>query len=73
MEIKNKLREIRTERGLTQEQLAGMVGVTRQTIISVEKGRFTPSVRLALELAQALDASVNELFWLEDSRGEKHE
>lgn len=73
MEIQNKLREIRTERGLTQEQLAGMVGVTRQTIISVEKGRFTPSVRLALELAQALDASVNELFWLEDSRGEKHE
>ena len=73
MEIKNKLREIRTERGLTQEQLAGMVGVTRQTIISVEKGRFVPSVRLALELAQALDTSVNELFWLEDSRGEEHE
>jgi putative transcriptional regulator len=73
MEMQNRLREIRKEKDLTQEKLAGMVGVTRQTIISVEKGRFVPSVRLALELAQALEISVNELFWLEDSRGEEHE
>lgn len=50
-----------------------MVGVTRQTIISVEKGKFVPSVKLSLELAQALDISINELFWLENSRGDEHE
>lgn len=73
MKLQNRLREIRTERNLTQEKLAGMVGVTRQTIISVEKGKFVPSVKLSLELAQALDISIDQLFWLENSRGEEHE
>jgi putative transcriptional regulator len=67
MDLKNKLKEKRRERNLTQEALAEMVGVTRQTIIAVEKAKFVPSVKLALELAQALDVPFDNVFWLEDS------
>jgi putative transcriptional regulator len=59
------LKELRLKNNLTQEYLAGMVGVTRQTIISIEKEKFVPSVKLALELAFALDAPIDELFFLE--------
>ena len=47
-----------------------MVGVTRQTIIAVEKAKFVPSVKLALELARALDAPVAQIFWLESAGGQ---
>ncbi len=50
--------------GLTQAELAEKVAVTRQTIIAIEKGNYTPSVQLALKLAEALRKSVEELFWL---------
>jgi len=52
---------------LTQKELAERVGVTRQTIIAVEQGRFVPSVRLALELAKALEMPLEELFWIEEA------
>lgn len=65
MELRNKLKEIRTVRGLTQEALAVKVGVTRQTVIAIEKEKFVPSAKLALELAAALDVPFGELFWLE--------
>lgn len=68
--LHNKLKEIRNQKNLTQEKLAGMVGVTRQTIIAVEKEKFIPSTKLALELAQALNISFDELFWLDNSLGE---
>ena len=71
MELENRLKEIRLERGLTQENLAHTVGVTRQTIIAVEKSKFVPSVRLALELARALEVGVHEIFWLETTKGRK--
>ena len=71
MELCNRLKEIRLQKDLTQESLAAAVGVTRQTIIAVEKGKFGPSVRLALRLASPLDASIEEIFWLENSTGEK--
>ena len=70
MKLANHLREIRTQRNLTQEQLAEKVGVTRQTIISIEKSKFVPSIRLALELARGLETSIDKLFWLQDDRGE---
>ena len=70
MDLKNHLKEIRLKRNLTQEALADMVGVTRQTIIAVEKAKFVPSVKLALELAQALDVPFEKVFWLEESQGE---
>jgi putative transcriptional regulator len=71
MNVHNRLRETRLEKGLTQESLAGAVGVTRQTIIAIEKAKFVPSVKLALELARALDAPLEALFWLEESQGGK--
>ncbi len=72
MNLFNKLKEIRGQLGLTQEQLAGMVGVTRQTIIAIEKEKFVPSVKLALELARALDTPLEKIFWLENSQGAKN-
>jgi len=73
MNLHNQLKEIRLQRNLTQENLAGMAGVTRQTIIAIEKQKFVPSVKLALELAHALDISFDKVFWLEESRGENNE
>jgi putative transcriptional regulator len=60
--IVSRVREERTRAGLTQIQLAEMVGVTRQTIIAIEKGNYTPSVLLALKLSRALKSTVEELF-----------
>lgn len=69
----NSLRELRVRHGLTQEALARQVGVTRQTIIAIEKGRFNPSVRLALKMARVLDATVEELFRLAEEPSEHEE
>jgi putative transcriptional regulator len=69
MNLCNRLKEIRLQKGLTQESLAHAVGVTRQTIIAVEKEKFVPSVKLALELALALDTPLQDLFWLKDKGG----
>jgi len=71
MRLCNRLKEIRLQKQLTQESLASTVGVTRQTIIAIEKERFVPSAKLALELAQALDVSFEDLFWLENRKGGK--
>lgn len=60
--IKNQVNEYRTKSGLTQEALAEKVGVTRQTIIAVEKGNYTPSVLLALKLADVFCVPVESLF-----------
>ena len=71
MELCNCLKEIRLQKHITQESLADTVGVTRQSIISIEQGKFSPSVKLALELAHALDVSLEDLFWLETRKGGK--
>ncbi len=71
MHLHNNLKDTRLKKNLTQETLAGFVGVTRQTIIAIEKEKFVPSVRLALELALALETPVGKIFWLENSQGEK--
>ena len=68
MKLCNRLKEIRLQKELTQESLAKAVGVTRQTIISIEKEKFVPSVKLALEIALALDTSLQDLFWLENRK-----
>ena len=59
------LKVARVREGLTQEQLAERVGVTRKTINTIERGHFIPSTQLALKLAQALKTTVEELFSLE--------
>ncbi|MCJ7620435.1 MAG: helix-turn-helix transcriptional regulator [Anaerolineae bacterium] len=62
----NRLKELRARHDLTQEALAEMVGVSRQSIISIEKGRYSPSVTLALRMARVLQVPVEEAFWLDD-------
>lgn len=63
--LHNRLRELRARHDLTQEQLAQAVGVTRQTILSIEKGNYSPSVLLALSIARVLRVALEEAFWLE--------
>ena len=63
--LANRLKERRTELGLTQAELAAQVGVTRKTVNTVENGVFTPSATLAIKLAAALGLSVEALFWVE--------
>jgi putative transcriptional regulator len=60
--VSNSLLEKRTASGMTQEELGDKVGVTRQTVIAIEKGNYTPSVLLALKLAKVFKISVEELF-----------
>ena len=65
--MKTNLRRFRFERGeLSQQQVADMVSVSRQTIVAIERGDYSPSVKLALRLAHSLDTTVEELFELED-------
>lgn len=59
---KNRLREFRRKAGLSQERLADKVDVTRQTIISIENGKYTPSLELALKFARAFKCRVEDLF-----------
>jgi putative transcriptional regulator len=61
----NRLKDRRTELGLTQGQLAELCLVSRKTINTVENGVFVPSTMLALKLAEALGVSVEQLFWIE--------
>lgn len=60
----NRLKEVRTERGLTQTDLAALVGVSRKTINTVENSVFVPSTLLALALAHTLGTSVERLFYI---------
>jgi len=63
LHLKNNIQSARQEKKLSQEQLAKMVGTTRQTIISIEKNLFNPSAKLALLLCLALDKKFEELFY----------
>ena len=65
--LKNIVRQLRTEKGLSQGELAELVGVTRQTIISLEKGNYVPSLLLAMRLSDALSAPITEIFSREGS------
>ena len=64
--LKNSLREARTEAGLSQSQLAETVGVSRNTIGSIETGQFNPTAKLALILCIALDRKFEELFYFDE-------
>lgn len=61
----NRLKEVRTAAGLSQGQLAEMVGVSRNTISSIETGQFNPTAKLALVICIALDKKFEELFYFE--------
>jgi putative transcriptional regulator len=60
--VSNKVLEFRTKQGLTQEDVAHSVGVTRQTVIAIEKGNYVPSVLLALKIARLFKAPVEDIF-----------
>ena len=62
-EVRNQIRKLRFERGeLTQQQLADVVGATRQTIIAIEAGHYAPSLELAFRIARAFDKGLEEVF-----------
>lgn len=61
--LKNNLRDARSEKGLSQQQLADMVGVSRNTISSIETGQFSPTAKLALILCIALDKKFEDIFY----------
>ncbi len=63
LKLKNRLKDARTEDGFSQSQLAEMVGVSRNTISSIETGQFNPTAKLALILCIALDKKFEELFY----------
>ncbi len=64
--LSNRIKDFRSDHGLTQAELAERVGVTRKTVNTVENGVFVPSAVLALKLAKALGVSVEQLFQIED-------
>ena len=66
----NRIEEFRTSRGLSRQELADLVGVHYQTIGYLERGEYSPSVVLALRIAQALNREVSELFSLAETRKE---
>ncbi len=61
--LKNRLKEVRKEKGYSQQNLADMVGVSRNTISSIETGQFNPTAKLALILCIALDKKFEDLFY----------
>lgn len=63
--LKNNLKIVRSEKGLSQAQLSKMVGVSRNTISSIETGQFNPTAKLALILCIALDKKFEELFYFD--------
>ncbi len=63
--LKNRLKLARAERGLSQGQLAEMIGVSRNTISSIETGQFNPTAKLALVLCIALDKQFEQLFYFD--------
>lgn len=65
LELKNRIKVARAEKGLSQGGLAEMVGVSRQTISSIETGQFCPTAKLALVLAIALEKKFEDLFYFE--------
>ncbi|MBI4927207.1 MAG: helix-turn-helix transcriptional regulator [Anaerolineae bacterium] len=68
LEIDNRVKLARVEKGLTQEELADLVGVTRQTIGLIEAGKYNPTIKLCLMLARATGKDLDGLFWI---RGER--
>ncbi len=66
MHIINNLQKFRQEKKITQEELGKVVGVTRQTILAIEKGNYTPSVLLALKIAKFFNTNVEKLFTIEE-------
>lgn len=68
--LRNRIRQARIQRHITQEELAERIGVTRQTIGLIEKEKYNPTIILCLHLSVALHQSLDSLFWLEETKHE---
>lgn len=66
--VRNRVRELRLERNWTQQDLADAVGVSRQSINSIECNRYVPSLQLALEFSEVFDCTMEDIFTLEKKR-----
>lgn len=60
--VTNSIRAVRESAGMTQAELARRIGVTRQTVIAIEQGRYSPTLELAFQLARVFDAGIDDLF-----------
>jgi putative transcriptional regulator len=69
--MKNRLAEMRTAKGWTQQQVADLVGASRQTVISLERGRYNPSIFLAFRLARTFGIDIEKLFLYEEDDDEQ--
>ncbi len=67
--MKNRVEEIRSARGLRQDELAKAMGVSRQTISSLENGRYNPSITLAYKLARFFEMTIEDVFIFEEEEG----
>ena len=65
--MKTRIKELRARYDLTQEELAKKIGVRRETILFIEKGKYNPSLKLAHDIAKALQTTIDELFIFEDN------
>ncbi len=64
--VTNTVRDLRTERGLTQADLADAIGVTRQTVIAIEQGKYSPSLEMAFQIARELGVALTDVFHYPD-------
>ena len=62
-----KMKAARVAKDMSQEKLASQIGVTRQTILMIEAGKYNPSLALCIEICKALDTTLNDLFWQEEN------
>ena len=69
--VRNSVRISRIEKDLTQEELAELIGVTRQTIGLIEKEKYNPTIALCLKMSEILAKPLDMLFWLEEEKNEK--
>lgn len=68
MEVKNRLKELRARSNLTQKDLSEKVGVTRQTIVSLEKGSYVPSLLLAMNISEVFQEPIEKIFYKGDGK-----
>ncbi len=66
--MKNRLKELREKTSMTQEDLASKVGVSRQTVISLERGKYNPSLILACKLARIFNSTIEDIFLFDDEK-----
>lgn len=68
--MENQLKELRKKRGLTQKEFATVVGVSRQTVIAIESGRYHPSLELAFKISRVMGLPLEEIFFYEEEEDE---